>query len=180
MSTEWQIAGGLSWTHTLPLIYMMYQRLQGEQGKGKPLWVSKALHHPHEVWWEYRLINLPYVYVWKQLILPRQIRSWWDNQYVINVIFKWHDKKNPHGAQRESAWKASLGWFFLCKAFCVMFGKCYYFSAGEAPLKSEDMMSHVTGGSYWCARKAAGWTHSNSSYLSSAFEWGSHQKHQCH
>lgn len=44
--------------------------------------------------------------------------------------------------KRKHAEKHLPGVIFLC----VMFGKCYCFSAGEAPLTSEDMMSHVTGG----------------------------------
>ena len=31
---------------------------------------------------------------------------------MINIILNWRDTKNPHGAQREMAWKASLGRFF--------------------------------------------------------------------
>lgn len=41
---------------------------------------------------------------------------------------------------------------------------------GSSDIRRQDVTCHW--GSYWRAQKAAGWTPSSSSYLSSAFEWG--------
>lgn len=173
MSTEQQIAEGLCWAHTpinlhdVPAIVRRARRRKNSVGlksTAPPTWsIMKIQTYQSSICLCLEAVDSSKT---NSITVGRPERS--KNECMISVIFNWHGGKNPHGAQRESTWKASLGRFFLC----VMFGKCYCFSAGEAPLTSEDMMSHVTGGSYWRAQKEAGWTHSSSSYLSSSFEWG--------